>query len=338
VRRYLPWFTVGGNPASARITLRQLLTHTSGLSLASGRRNFADSDASDGALERAVRSLDTEKLGSDPGTGFQYSNANYQILGAVVEAVSRLSYSRYIEQNVFLPLGMTTSFADEREARGHGAAIGSRYWFGRAVSAPEVPSPKSLEPAAELYASARDMGDYMSALLQGGRRADVGLLSTESVHALFTPATTTRSGVGYAMGWFIAPGTYPFGVWHDGSTPNFHAHVALDLATHRGFALLVNAETYLSGPRVGDLALGIVSILRGQTPRPVPRSSVPPELMALLAVTALKPWASYSGSAHLRVARRRAGTRRSRSWPISRSRRCSCLPHPESVRRPTAVF
>lgn len=149
-RRYLPWFRVGASGASDRITVRELLTHTSGLPTSAGRRNFADRDASEGALERAVRELSSVRLGHDPGTHFQYSNANYQTLGAIVEAASGLRFSRFVTERIFRPLGMSKSFAGAAAAIPQGAAIGSRYWFGFNVTAPGVPSPRSLEPAGEL--------------------------------------------------------------------------------------------------------------------------------------------------------------------------------------------
>src|SRR6201999_2643068 len=139
-----------------------------GLPTSAGARNFADRDDSDGALEHAVRDLSSVRLVHDPGTRFEYSNANYQTLGAIVEAASGLRFSTFVSERIFRPLGMSSSVAGANAALPHGAAIGSRYWFGHCVPAPDVPSPRSLEPAGELYASAEDMGKYLGALLGHG--------------------------------------------------------------------------------------------------------------------------------------------------------------------------
>lgn len=282
VRRYLPWFSLGNSDASARITVRELLTHTSGIPRSAGARNFADRDDSDDALERAVRGLSDVDLAHEPGTTFDYSNANYQVLGAIVEAASGQPFATFVNENVFRPLGMSQSFVGARAALPHGAAIGSRYWFGFPIAAPDVPSPKSLEPAGQLYASAEDMGKYLGALLGHGERDGARILSDEATRALFVPTANTRSGQRYAMGWMVTPDAGSFNVWHDGSTPNFHAHAALDLPSRRGFALLVNAESFLSGPVIGDVALQVLRILRDQEPVPVARSFMPPLLFAVV--------------------------------------------------------
>jgi len=271
-----------------RITVRELLAHTSGIALSSGRRHFADADDSPEALERAVRSLGSERPVHAPGEAFQYSNANYQVLGAIIEAVSGKSYAAYVEQEVFRPLGMSHSFADGRRAVVQGAAVGSRYWFGHPVPFPDAPSPRSLEPVGELYVSADDMGAYLSMLLEGGRHGSVRVLSEDATRALFVSAATRRNGGGYALGWFTEKDAVSFAVWHDGSTPNFHAHVALDLPTHRAFALFVNAETSLSDPPIRDLGFRIVSILRGERAEPVERSAVPLRLLALIVIAAVQ--------------------------------------------------
>ena len=59
VQRYLPWFRVGNDEASAKITVRHLLNHTSGLSTKTGRSFQGNGDTTDTALERAVRKLES---------------------------------------------------------------------------------------------------------------------------------------------------------------------------------------------------------------------------------------------------------------------------------------
>src|SRR5215472_12827088 len=85
VRRYLPWFRVADEKASGEITVRQLLNQTSGLPMYAGRRLLADTDASDGAMERHVRALADIPLAHPPGSRFEYSNANYTTAGLIVQ-------------------------------------------------------------------------------------------------------------------------------------------------------------------------------------------------------------------------------------------------------------
>jgi CubicO group peptidase (beta-lactamase class C family) len=71
---YIPWFRVADPTASARITVRQLLNQTSGISTDTRLSFFLGSDTA--ALEQAVRKLHTAKLVTPVGTSFHYSNAN----------------------------------------------------------------------------------------------------------------------------------------------------------------------------------------------------------------------------------------------------------------------
>ncbi len=167
VQRYIPWFRVADEAASARITVRHLLNQTSGLSTKTGRSFQGSGDTSDSALERAVRKLSTVQLTEPVGATHQYSTINYSVLGLIVQKVSGQSYERYIQEHVFGPLKMRHSFTSEAEAEPHGLATGHHYWFGRPVVA-DVPYNRGLLPAGYLISSAEDMSHYLIAQLNDG--------------------------------------------------------------------------------------------------------------------------------------------------------------------------
>src|SRR5215212_5547681 len=80
VQRYLPWFHIADPDASARITIRHLLNHTSGLPTTTGGEFVTSADTSDRALEQRVRALSSAELTAPVGTIWQYWNANYDVL------------------------------------------------------------------------------------------------------------------------------------------------------------------------------------------------------------------------------------------------------------------
>ncbi len=96
--RYLPSFRVADEALSKQITVRHLLAHTSGLSTYSGRKFFGSSDVSDSAIGTAVQAFSNERLLTEPGTGFRYSNSNYIILGAIIEAVTGRRFEDVIQK------------------------------------------------------------------------------------------------------------------------------------------------------------------------------------------------------------------------------------------------
>jgi D-alanyl-D-alanine carboxypeptidase len=106
VRKHIPEFNTQGR----RLTIEQVLTHTSGLA------NFVDRDDFDALSRRPhdvatlLRYTDTMPFLFEPGAGFKYSDSGYILLGAIVERVSGLRYGDYVERRTFRPLGMNHSF------------------------------------------------------------------------------------------------------------------------------------------------------------------------------------------------------------------------------------
>ena len=121
VRQYLPWFRVADEKASAEITVRHLLNHTSGLSTKTGRSFQGDGDTSDTALEQAVRKLDSAELTEPVGSKHQYSTINYSVLGLIVQTVAGQPYERFVQTRIFDPLQMGDSFTSEESARASGS-------------------------------------------------------------------------------------------------------------------------------------------------------------------------------------------------------------------------
>lgn len=105
VQRYLPAFNPTSDPRRTDVTVRTLLTHTSGLP---GDVNLDDpwGLAHENRPEGLRRAL-TAPLEAPPGAAFRYSDINFEILGALVEAVTGEPENSYVRRNVFAPLGMT---------------------------------------------------------------------------------------------------------------------------------------------------------------------------------------------------------------------------------------
>ena len=131
VQRYLPWFRVADEKASAEITVRHLLNHTSGISTKTGRSYQGNGDTSDTALEQAVRKLKSAELTAPVGSKHQYSTINYSVLGLIVQTVAGQSYESYVQAKILDPLQMRNSFTSEAAAQPAGLATGYNYWFGR---------------------------------------------------------------------------------------------------------------------------------------------------------------------------------------------------------------
>jgi CubicO group peptidase (beta-lactamase class C family) len=273
VQRYLPWFRVADPAASARITVRHLLYHTSGLPDSACFTNQLTM-----TVEQFVRSLATVTLDRPVGSRYEYCSANYDVLGLIVQTVSGQPYGTYIEQHVFAPLQMHDSFASEpqdqqdQEARRDGLAQGYRWLFG-------VPSPfdyynPSDLPAGSLISSAEDMTHYLIAQMNGGRFGSATVLSPTGIATMHAPAVALIGGEGtgsYGMGWNNGTLADIPAIWHDGAEPNVYTRLLIEPQTHWGVILLVNTNNFIpvdgANSALTSLGAGVTRLLAGQAPQ-----------------------------------------------------------------------
>ena len=254
VTDYVPEFELAGDSAE-RVTVRQVLTHTSGLPLNAAGGPILKG-ASEGTPLEALEELRGKELSSEPGTEMAYINANYVLAGLVVERASGMPYAKYVERRIFEPLGMERSFAEPGAAREAGLAAGNRYVFGLRHETGTSFHPATLA-AGYLMSSANDLALYLAALLNEG----VGLngervLSRESVREMLTAGEATTNlgpwadGVEsrYAMGWFVGGPWDEPAVLHPGDAVDSSSMLVLLPERGVGVATLVNASNELPVP------------------------------------------------------------------------------------------
>lgn len=279
VQTYLPWFTLKDSRAS-EITVRHLLHQASGM--ASKDTAFEGSDAQGPEeIEEGVRALADSPLAGVPGEAFGYANANFNILGLLVQTVSGQPFGDYMEQHIFEPLEMTHSHPTRAAARTNNAAAGYSLWFGTFWKQTQVPAPTTGMPSTTMYASAEDKSHELMALLDEGLYRDRRILQPESVKALLEPRVQVDETKGYAMGWFTRPLTesvppeeqpdldsLPLLVEHQGEWGNSHTYQAMVPASGLGITMVINANDTSAPSRLKAIDTNILRILHGQQPAP----------------------------------------------------------------------
>lgn len=132
LQKYLPEFNPAGDPRRARVTLRLVLTHTSGIGGDLSRQGpwgVIAPDSADG-LHRAL----TAPLEFDPGTVFHYSDIGFILLGLLIERLTGQPLDTYVQDNVFGPLGMTdTRYLPASKACGPHRIVGNAVAFDAAA-------------------------------------------------------------------------------------------------------------------------------------------------------------------------------------------------------------
>jgi CubicO group peptidase (beta-lactamase class C family) len=243
VQRYIPWFRVADPKASAQITVRMLINQTSGLPQDPTLVTWTWPDYPD-AFERQVRLLANAKLLSPPGQSFAYSNANYEALGIIVQAVSGQSYEDYVRQHIFTPLDMQNSFVSQDEAIQHGMAMGYRWWFGFPVPA-TLPYNRANLPAGFIISSAEDMAHFLIAQMNSGRYRyrDISVLSSEGI-ALMQAEPPPGA---YGLGWESVRIDGRRLINSDGATANYQCSVFIDPQAGVGVFIAANVMSGLDG-------------------------------------------------------------------------------------------
>jgi D-alanyl-D-alanine carboxypeptidase len=251
IRRYLPAFPDKGK----LITIEHLLTHTSGIANYTSLPVVRQSLTLDRTVDALIDTFKQEPLGFDPGTKYAYSNSGYILLGAIIEKVSGMTYAKFIEQRIFVPLKMLDTAYE-----GHGTSKAPR-----AVGHSTTPTGFRLATAMSMtlpYAAGAivstvdDLARWDAAVTAGK------LLKPASWQRAFTRHTLADGkATGYGYGWHIDTMQGSERYAHGGGIPGFSAY-AMRLPREKVFvAVLANNDrlpmsTSVVGARAAAIAIG----------------------------------------------------------------------------------
>ena len=183
VKRYLPDFNPA-NPFGKPITLRELMSHRSGLVREPLVGNYFDS--TEPTLKATVESLNATSLVYAPGTHTKYSNAAIAVAGYVLERLSGEPFTSYVQKAVLEPLGMSnSSFAPTPQVAARLAHSFMWTYDGRTFDAPTFQL--GMAPAGCMYSSVLDLSKFVSMLFQGGEGSGGRVLNTETLNAMWQP-------------------------------------------------------------------------------------------------------------------------------------------------------
>ncbi|MEP7336672.1 MAG: serine hydrolase domain-containing protein [Acidobacteriota bacterium] len=194
-----------------KITIRDLMTHTSGMSggYPDGFKELFDKR--DRTLAEAVDAFPTRFLDFEPGARWSYSNMGIAVLGRIIEVMSGKSYESFIEERIFKPLAMNDShFFVPESKRSRIATIykleGDR--LGKADVDLYRAGAKYPAPEAGLYSTAPDLFRFYQMMLNAGALDGKRILSKASVELMTQVHTGDLKtgfspGIGFGLGWAV---------------------------------------------------------------------------------------------------------------------------------------
>lgn len=261
VRRYLPWFRVADADASAAITPRHLLGHTSGLPRWSHGVVWRDPERVSGSVAEGVRALASVPLAFAPGEAVSYANMGYAVLGAVIEAVTGAPWDAFLAAELLAPLGMERTGLTVAGRSSLSVATPHAWRLGAQVPA-GAPAPFVGPAGSTPVSSARDMAAYLAAWLEPGPG---GVVTPWAYERATEPQGEYGRGEAYGLGWVLGSHAGERLMHHTGGTEGSASFMALLPERGLGVVVLANGESSLP-PRIGR---GVLDALLGRVPPPV---------------------------------------------------------------------
>lgn len=254
VRSYVPYLELRNKKHADGITLRHVLSHTTGLP----RHTFSNMLNQGVYYDDILQRLKEVRITHPLGTTYNYQNVLYSLVGDVMYAATDKSYARLLGERIFTPAGMddasatfdamleTTNIAHPHDIRRDGSYetidISRNYY--------------EVIPAAGVNASIADMACWLQVLM--GNRPDI--ISQKALNQIFTPQVEVnlkemrdwqglRKGW-YGMGWRILDFDNKMLIYHGGFVNGYRTEIAFDPREKVGIVVLSNSVSHFIGDSV----------------------------------------------------------------------------------------
>ncbi|HZP71876.1 MAG TPA: serine hydrolase domain-containing protein [Gaiellaceae bacterium] len=247
LRRYIPQFAVGDDSVRDRVTIRHLLTHSSGID----GDNFSDTGRGDDALEKYVATCAALAQVHPVGATMSYCNTGFTLLGRVIELVTGQVWDAAIRERLFDRLALTHTATLPEDVLRFRAAIGHISPAGELVTAPMWGLPRTAGPAGAICSTASEVVRFAQLHLEGGSLDGEQLLEPGTVAAMQEPQVGIPSGgVGtsgsdWGLGWELFEWSGRKVIGHDGGTIGQAAFLRAVPDAGVAIALLTNGGNVL---------------------------------------------------------------------------------------------
>ena len=267
VVKYIPYFQLYDPYVTSSFTVRDLLTHRSGLKEVSGGTLWYHSDLSREDIIRGLKYL-------DPVTEFRtkpaYQNTMFLVASKVLESVAGEPWDEFVRRRIFEPLGMNNTVISQAERR-----------VNQNISTPHIRNEKfeiitidqekldNMAPAGSIYSCANDMAHYMNFLLNNGIKGNDTLISRIVFNEILKPQIhfqifnepIQNEFTSYGFGWWLTPKNGNKIVEHSGGVDGMVAN--LIMVKNRNFGVIALANSSAAGWAPFSLTLDIIGSFLG---------------------------------------------------------------------------
>ncbi|MFP5392380.1 MAG: serine hydrolase domain-containing protein [Gammaproteobacteria bacterium] len=251
ITRFFPDYPTHGK----RITIEHLLTHTSGIVSFTGLNGYERDMAKDQTTAQMIARFKDKPLEFEPGTRFAYNNSGYFLLGAIIEKVSGLPYATFLEQRIFIPLGMHST-AYEGHDRGQVKHAAGHTRAGKGYGYAEPLSMTQPHAAGALVSTVDDLARWDAAMAEGKL---IKGISWQDMARPYRLASGKSTGYGYGVGEDRLGGT--LAIAHGGDINGFSTYALRVPDQNVYVAVLTNSDSGITSAekvaqRAALLAIG----------------------------------------------------------------------------------
>ena len=246
----IPEFKMYNPFVTSEFTVRDLLTHRSGLGLGAGDLMIWP-DSSTVTKKQLIHNLRYLKPVSSFRTKYDYDNLMYIVAGDVVARVSGITYEEFIESKIIKPLGMNNTAASWYRLKDKSNVIDGHAPYEGKLLPVGLSFGEVANAAGGIYASVTDMSKWVIAMINGGKYGDnleKKLFSAAVAKELWTPQTIIAGGnpssfSSYGLGWFLSSVNGKFQATHTGGLSGIVTQVTILPELKLGIIVLTNQQS-----------------------------------------------------------------------------------------------
>jgi CubicO group peptidase (beta-lactamase class C family)/D-alanyl-D-alanine dipeptidase len=269
---YLPDFQPH-NPFGKPITLRELMSHRSGLLREPPVGNYFES--SEPSLAATVHSLNDTELVYAPGTHTKYSNAAIAVVGDVLETHTHQAFAKYLKASVLDPLGLRhSSFEPDPQIIQNLAKAEMWTYDGTKFEAPNFQL--GMAPAGSMYSTVTDLSQFLSVLIAKGKTSTGQILKPSTLEQMWSPQFPNPGGAVFGLGFVVRPLDGHRLVGHGGAIYGFATTVDLLPEDKLGVVVIATKDSSNAiTEQIGEQTLRLVLARRAGKPFELPSATSP---------------------------------------------------------------
>ncbi|NNE90072.1 MAG: beta-lactamase family protein [Verrucomicrobiales bacterium] len=243
-------------PVGDEVTVLHLLQHTSGIFSFTDIPNRRLQMRMDVKHEEVVERFKDKPVHFEPGEKFRYCNSGYFLLGMIIEKVSGQKYGAFLEERIFQPLDLKSTYLDRNLRVIPHRVRGYAKWGENTVNANYTSMTQPFSAGA-MASTAGDLIHWQRALVNGD------LLKPESYEQMTTAGERNDGkSIPYGLGCFVNPGddNKPKQIWHGGGIPGFISELVYFPESDLTIVILTNSMQAQANKMSREIASGILEL------------------------------------------------------------------------------